>query len=282
MKIGIIGASGFIGQNLHNFLKIKKNYNVFSFPSYFKSKEKWIKKVIQQIKIKKPHIIINCSQSQNLSTTNKNLIDILNSNLNSNVMFVNEAIKNKKFKGYISFGTKWELGDIKQKKPLNFYAATKKANDIFYQFYSNKKSSLISLKIFDTYGPDDKRKKFLNDLLNSYKKNKILKITAGKQYLDYVHINDLCSLILKVINDINTKKLIGFKTFTVSSKKPLRLIDLVKTLNKILNRNLKVKINKKYRKYESLNPTKLINNYPGWRIKFKLKEELKNIFDSNR
>ena len=55
MKIGIIGASGFIRQNLHNFLKIKKNYNVFSFPSYFKSKEKWTKKVIQQIKIKKAY-----------------------------------------------------------------------------------------------------------------------------------------------------------------------------------------------------------------------------------
>ena len=89
-------------------------------------------------------------------------------------------------------------------------------------------------------------------------------------------------MILKIINDINKKKLRGFKTFTVSSKKPLRLIDLVKTLNKILNRSLKVKINKKYRKYESLNPTKLINNYPGWKMKFKLKEELKNIFDKDR
>ena len=117
---------------------------------------------------------------------------------------------------------------------------------------------------------------------NSYKKNKILKITAGKQYLDYVHINDVCSLILKIINDINKKKLRGFKTFTVSSKKPLRLIDLIKTLNKILNRSLKVKINKKYRKFESLNPTKLIYNYPGWKMKFKLKEELKNIFDKDR
>ena len=93
MKIGIIGASGFIGENLYEFLKINKNYNVFSFPSYFKSKEKWTNKVIQQIKIKKPHIIINCSQTQNLSTTNKNLVDILNSNLYSNIMYVNEAIK---------------------------------------------------------------------------------------------------------------------------------------------------------------------------------------------
>ena len=28
-----------------------------------------------------------------------------------------------------------ELGDTKKDKPLNFYAASKKANDIFFKFY---------------------------------------------------------------------------------------------------------------------------------------------------
>ena len=206
MKIGIIGSSGFIGKNLFIFLKKNTNDKIFSFSSYLKNKNSWIKKIIKEIRIKKPDIIINCSANQNLSISKNNLINMLNSNLYSNILFVDEVFKNKNFKGYISFGSKWELGDTKKDKPLNFYAASKKANDIFFKFYSNNKTSIVSLKIFDTYGINDKRKKFLNDLLSNYKKKKSLNITAGKQYLDYVHIGDISLLVLKIIKDIKSKK----------------------------------------------------------------------------
>ena len=88
------------------------------------------------------------------------------------------------------------------------------------------------------------RKKFINDLLNSYRKNKFLSITAGKQYLDYININDLLRLLLMIIEDIKNK-LKGFKSYTVSSKKPIQLISLVNKLQKILDKQLKVKIGKK-------------------------------------
>ena len=280
MKIGIIGSSGFIGNNLSLFLRKNTNYQIFSFSSYKRNKKNWIKKIVKEIKTKKPNIIVNCSANQNLDMSKKNIPNILNSNLLSNILFINEALQYKNFKGFISFGSKWELGDKKNKKPLNFYAATKKANDIFFKFYENNKSALISLKIFDTYGVNDMRKKFLNDLLETYKKNKALNITAGKQYLDYVHINDLLKLILMIIKDIKLNKLKGFKSYTVSSKKPIRLIDLVKKLEKILSKNLKINIGKKkYRQNESVNPTLKVFNYPGWKPSHRLFNELKEIFD---
>ncbi len=280
MKIGIVGSSGFIGKNLFSFLKENTNYKIFSFSSFLKNKKNWTNKIVKEIRLNKPDIIINCSANQNLNTSKVNLIGMLNSNLYSNILFVNEALKNKNFKGYISFGSKWELGDTKKTKPLNFYAATKKANDVFFKFYSNNQNAIVSLKIFDTYGDNDKRKKFLNELLNTYKKNNSLNITAGKQYLDYVHVNDISLLILKIVKDIKSKKLKGFKTFTVSSKKPIRLINLVNKLKKVLNKELKIKVGKKkYRKNESTNPTLNIFNYPGWKKKYNLISELKNIFD---
>ncbi len=280
MKIGVIGSTGFIGGNISLFLKKNTNYQIFSFSSYKQNKKNWINKIISEIKTKKPNIIINCSANQNLVISKKNIPNIVNSNLLSNILFINEALQHKNFKGFISFGSKWELGDKKNKKPLNFYAATKKANDIFFKFYENNQSALISLKIFDTYGANDRRKKFLNDLLRTYKKNKSLNITAGKQYLDYVHINDLLILILMIIKDIKLNKLKGFKSFTVSSRKPIRLINFVKKLKKILSKNLKMNIGKKkYRINESINPTLKIFNYPGWKPRYKLFSELKEIFD---
>ena len=253
----------------------------FLFHRFLNIKKKWTSKIISEIKKKKPQIIINCSANQNLNSTKNNLRNLISTNIYSNIMFLEEAFKNDKFKGYISFGTKWELGDTKQIKPLNFYAATKNANESFYKFYASDTVSIISLKLFDTYGQFDKRKKFLNDLRKSYNNNKTLNITAGQQFLDYVHINDICTLVSKIVNDIKTKKLKGFKTFTASSKKPIRLIDLIKDLNKVLNKKLKVKVGKKkYRKNESINPTKKIFNYPGWKSNYNLIKELKTIFEN--
>ena len=172
------------------------------------------------------------------------------------------------------------IGWYEKKKPLNFYAATKKANDIFFNYYSNSKSAIVSLKVFDTYGKNDVRKKFINDLLSSYKKNKFLSITAGKQYWDYININDLLRLLLMIIEDIKKNKLKGFKSYTVSSKKPIQLISLVSKLQKILNNKLKVKIGKKkYRQNESIYPTIKTFNYPNWKPKYDLFNELKKIFD---
>ena len=199
----------------------------------------------------------------------------------SNILFLDQALKNDNFKAYISFGTKWELGNFK-KKPFNFYAATKQANDIFFKFFSNKKISIISLKVFDTYGKNDTRKKFLNDLMHAYKKDKILDITGGEQYLDYVNVEDICLLIQLIINNVQKKKNYGFKTYTVSSKRPIKLKNLVKNLNKILDKKVKVRIGKKrYRSKESFKPIKDIFNYPGWKIKNNLMEDLKSIFDQN-
>lgn len=281
MKIGIIGSSGFIGKNLNFYFNKKSNYKIFNFSSYKKYKNKWVKKICNEIKINKPNIIINCAASQDLNDDRKAIQKLLNSNLYSNVMFLNQSVKNKNFKGYISFGTKWEFDSNRNYNPLNFYAATKHANDIFFKYYSlKKKISTISLKIFDTYGANDKRNKVLNLLLKKYKKNQTLKITPGKQYLDYVHINDVCDLINIICKNIKNNKLKDFKMYTVSSKNPIKLISLINKLNLNLNKKLKVKIGaKKYRSNEAMKPIKKIINYPGWKPKLNLVKEIKKIFD---
>ena len=211
MKIGIIGSNGFIGKNIKDYLSRKKEYKVFGFSSYNKLKNKWSNKILKEINSNKPDLIINCSASQLLTEDKKSILNLLNSNVYSNIFFLNEAINYKNFKGYITFGTKFEFDAKRNYKPLNFYAATKHANDLFLEYYSlKKKITAVSLKLFDTYGSNDKRKKILNLLLESYKKNKFLATTAGNQYLDYVHIDEVCQLIHKIINDIENNKLTGF------------------------------------------------------------------------
>ena len=283
MKIGIIGSNGFIGRNLCYYFSRETNFRIYRFSSFNKNKNNWIKKVSKEIKNLKPEIIINCAASQTLEDDKKSIITLLNSNLYSNILFLKEATNYKSFKGYITFGTKWEFDQNRNFQPLNFYAATKHSNDVFLKYFSlKKKITTISLKIFDTYGENDKRKKILNLLLKSYKSNKILNITPGNQYLDFVHISDVSNLVSQICKDIKNKKLKGFDYFTVSSKKPIKLKTLIVYLKNSLNKALKVKIGaKKYRSAESMKYVKQIKNYPGWKPSLNLVKEISKIFDKN-
>lgn len=283
MKIGIIGSNGFIGKNLCYYFSRETKFRIYRFSSFNKNKNNWIKKVSKEIKNFKPEIIINCAASQQLNDDKNSIINLLNSNLYSNILFLKEATNYKSFKGYITFGTKWEFDQNRKFQPLNFYAATKHSIDIFLKYFSlKKKITTISLKIFDTYGENDKRQKILNLLLKSYRSNKILKITPGNQYLDYVHISDISKLVSKICDDIKNKKLKGFDYFTVSSKKPIKLKMLIVNLKNSLKKDLKVKIGaKKYRSDEAMKYVKLIKNYPGWKPSLNLVKEITKIFDKN-
>ena len=283
MKIGILGSSGFIGKNASEFLKKDKNFKVFNFSSYKKYKKSWQKKILKEIRTIKPDLILNCSASQLLTENKTSIKNLLDSNLYSSILFLHEAVKNRNFKGYVSFGSKFEFDANLNYKPLNFYASIKHANDYFLKYFSEKYNiSTVSLKLFDTYGSDDKRKKILNLLLNSYKKNKTLAITAGNQYLDFVHVGEISFLIKKICIDIKKNKLKGFNMFTVSSKKPIKLKSLVNNLKSILDRNLSVKFGgKKYRSNEPMIPIKKNKNYPGWKTKKDLMTEVKIIFDGS-
>jgi len=278
MKIGIIGSNGFLGKNLSVFLK-KKN-NVKNFSSYSDLKKKWFATVCKEIKNYAPDIIINCAASQILDDNLKSIEKLIYSNLYSQSGFLNAAKTQKNFIGFITFGSRWEYNQKGDYQPNSFYAATKHASDYLLQYFANKQTTIVSLKIFDTYGENDNRKKILNLLLKSYKNQTTLKLSPGKQEIDLVNILDICELVSKICTDIKIKKIRGFKKFTVSSKKPIKLIQLIKILKKNLKKNLNVKIGALgYRKSESMKCLRKTYNYPLWKPRFKLIDDLKKIFD---
>ena len=279
MKIGIIGSTGFMGENISAFLK-KKNYQVKNFSSYKKLKKNWLETVCKEIKRYSPEIIINCSASQMLDDDKKSIESLIYTNLYSQSFFVSEAKKLKNFIGFITFGSRWEYDENGNYKPNTFYAASKHASDYLLKYFADKKTTIVVLKIFDTYGINDKRSKILNLLLKNYKNNTKLKLSPGAQEIDYVNILDICELIKLVCRDIKKNKINGFKKYTVSSNKPITLIKLTKILKKILKKDLDIEMGAlKYRDNESMKTLKKIFNYKSWKPKSNLTKDLKKIFD---
>ena len=279
MRIAIIGSNGFIGSNLFNYFYKKKNIKIKKMPSY-KKNINWINLVCKNISLFSPNIIINCSASQNLLDSKKAIKSLIDSNIYAQCCFLSEAKKNKNFIGYITFGSKWEYDQKGGYSPNSFYAATKFSMDFFLKYFSNSNLAAVSLKIFDTYGENDPRKKIYNLLLNSYKKKKLLKLTPGNQELDYVNIKDLCEAINLICKYIVSKRIIGFKKYTISSKKPITIKKFIKILKKELKNKLNVKLGAiKYRNNESMKSLKKVFNIPGWKPKVNFVSETKKIFD---
>mgnify|MGYP001227725726 CR=1 FL=1 len=280
IKLGIIGANSFLGDNLCEVL-IKKKVTFKKFFSYKKNKKDWINKILNEVKSYKPDLIIYCSSAQLFDESEKTIKELINTNILAQLLVIKKALRNKNFKGFITFGSKWEYDQKGNVDPLNFYAASKASADIILKLLSKDFNlPIVSLKLPDTFGNNDKRNKILNIIRENYKKNRTSNLTPGNQYLDLVNINDIINLILIILNEILKNKVKGFQVYSASSRQSIKLIDLISNLNKILSKKLKVKFGvKKYRKKEQMYYIKNNFNHPKWRIKNSLNSDLKVFFE---
>ena len=129
--------------------------------------------------------------------------------------------------------------------PISLYAATKKNNEVLAYYYSKQFNiNIIGIRFFTVYGPygrpDLSIFKFCKQILT----NKKLKLfNKGNNYRDFTYIDDLIDNLLKLI-DIKNKKNF-FKILNISSGKKIKIFDLVKLLEKKLQKKAKIILEKK-------------------------------------
>jgi nucleoside-diphosphate-sugar epimerase len=92
----------------------------------------------------------------------------------------------------IEAGTNWEFDAAGHFRPNNFYAATKQAFRVLANYYVQRYGfSTTTLLLYDVYGPDDWRGKFLSHLVSALKRNETMAATPGEQIVEFVHVDDV-------------------------------------------------------------------------------------------
>ena len=134
IKVGIIGANSFLGDNLCAVLS-KKGISYKKFFSYKKNKKDWINNILNDVKFYKPNLIIYCSSAQLFDESEKTIKELINTNVLAQLLVIKKALRNKNFKGFITFGSKWEYDQKGNVDPLNFYAASKASADVILKFW---------------------------------------------------------------------------------------------------------------------------------------------------
>lgn len=275
MKIFITGITGYIGSSLAERL-LQLNYEVAGLVRNldvntvistsgcklyeYKNNLSSIKDALQDFR---PDIVIHLA-SLFLSNHQPTDLDPL---VESNVILsarLYEAMLSVKVNKIINTGTSWEHYENGGFNPVNLYAATKGAAESILDYYVRAKNfKAINLKLFDSYGPKDNRKKLFFLLREAARNKVILKMSPGDQLINLVYIEDIICAYLKAIACIN--KYNDKLTFGVGAEKLISLKNLVACYSDVIQREVPVHFGAlPYRDREVMTPWVDYLKIPGW------------------
>lgn len=200
--------------------------------------------------------------------------------VDSNIRFSAELVQACVSAGCLEFmniGTIWQNFLGGEYNPVNLYAATKEAFVDLLKFYVEVSGlKVLNLKLSDTYGPNDPRRKLLSVLISAATSGETLKMSAGEQYIDLVHIEDVVQGILEGLRQVHSVN--GLNTFYLTSGEPLRLKDLVQKVEDVLGKRVPIEWGAlPYRPREVFNKNTYEPGLLGWKPRLSLEDGIRTM-----
>lgn len=290
MEILVTGATGFIGQNLVKSLLdkgysitaiVRNNSDTTSIDSRAEifpySGE--ITELISLFQTKLFDGVIHLASLFMSSHQTKDVSSLIFSNIQFGTELL-ETCKHSKTKWFINTGTFWQHYDNNAYNPVNLYAATKQAFEDIAKYYTETSSLIFTtLKLNDTFGPNDTRPKIFNLWHQLSQSNETLEMSPGDQIIDICYIDDVISAYEMLITHLtNNPKIVKNKTFIANSKERMSL----KNLSKIFEESTNTKLNihwggREYREREVMFPCDSIQALPEWEARYTLKEAIQKM-----
>lgn len=280
MKILITGATGYIGKMFSERFNSKYEIAALSrrkpeldltfFP--YSGQKSEIDKAFTEFK---PDLVIHFASKFIVDHNEDNVEDLIDSNIKFGALLL-ESMKKNNCLRMVNIGTSWQHFNSDNYVPVNLYAATKEAFEKIIEYYVDAENfEVITLKLYDTYGPDDARSKILNIIKKYAHENKTLDATNGEQLLNIMHVYDVLDAV-EYSFSLFTKKS-SHKKFLLSSAEVLSLREIVKIYNAVNEKKINVKWGlRPYRKREVMIPV-IGKGLPGWSQKILLNKGLAQL-----
>lgn len=143
--------------------------------------------------------------------------------IESNVLFASqlvEAMVRTRCKCLINTGTSWQHYHSTEYRPVNLYAATKQAfEDILAYYHDAHELSCITLKLFDTFGPDDKRRKLITLILEAACNDEPIGMSPGDQVVDISHVDDVVDCLIDASSSLINSSVAINESYFVSGER---------------------------------------------------------------
>lgn len=205
MRILVTGATGFVGQHLLPFLE-KQGHEVYALvrPSTDGSKvytnhlyifEDDIEHLASYLLENHVDGIIHLASLYIAEHKPADIKNIVTSNVYLGTAVMEAAVK-AGVKWFLNTGTIWQNYNVEPYSdtycPVNLYAASKQAFIDMAKYYTEVSDiKFCTLKLCDTYGANDTRRKIFALFEQIAKSGECLKMSPGDQKLDIVHIDNV-------------------------------------------------------------------------------------------
>lgn len=292
-KVALVtGATGFVGSHLvRRLIKESWKVHIISRPESSLEIIKDVKGetlnhlhdgttdgMLRIIKESKPIIVFHLASLFLTQHQPKDLEPLIRSNILFGTQLLEAMAANGVCK-LVNTGTSWQHYSNEDYNPVCLYASTKQAYEAILKFYIETTTlRVVTLKLFDTYGPNDMRPKLFNLLKKVAEDQKPLAMSPGEQLIDIVYIDDVVEAFLIAADRLLRNNAKKYEEYAVSSGNPLKLRDLVKKYEEVIGKKLPIEWGgRPYRDREVMEPWKRGEKLYGWTPKVCLDEGIKKI-----
>ena len=243
-KIIIIGGTGFLGYHLAKYC-LKKIWTVISISRNKPIENRILKKVIYKFSN-----ITNKKKLSNLLNKIHNIDFVVNFGGEVNHVKKTKTLKShyygtvnlskilikKKIKKFVQIGSSLEYGKRtsphqEQKKALpisNYGKAKYYATNYLLNLYKQQNFPVIILRPYQIYGTHQDFNRLIPFVINQCILNNKFDCSEGKQYRDFLFVNDFINLVVKCLLIKNFNGHI----FNVGSGKPVKIKKIIKIIKK--------------------------------------------------
>lgn len=303
-NILVTGGTGFVGSHLIEQL-FKNNANIITtFLSYNPLSYFFQKKLDKKVKMinvdicdfdKVFEIITKFDVDYVFHLAAQPLVEVafynpkrtLYTNIIGTINILEAARLYPKIKGIIvassdkAYG-KLDDGKYKENYPLKGdhpYEVSKSSADLIaYSYYKTYNLPVVITRFGNIYGEGDLNfSRIIPGIMKSLIKNELLEIRSdGKHVRDYLYVKDVVDGYLLLLDNI--QKIKG-EAFNFGSDETLSVLDLIKLIEKYLNKKISYKILNLAKNeifYQSLDYSKI--KKLGWQPKIKIKDVIEKIY----
>lgn len=176
-----------------------------------------------------------------------------------------EAMVASGCKNLVNVGTSWQHYHGEGYRPVNLYAATKQAfEDILSYYHDAHALSCITLKLFDTYGAGDTRRKLMAIIVDAALSGAPIDMSPGEQIVDLSHVSDVVNALVEAAELLAAQPSAINSAYFVSGER-MTIRELVALVANALQRPVHANFGgRPYRAREVMVPPTCSERIPFW------------------
>lgn len=185
---------------------------------------------------------------------------------------------------FVNVGTSWQhYGQTTDYRPANLYAASKQAFEDLIAYYADARGlRAVTLKLSDTYGPQDRRRKLISQLIGAAKVGGEMVMSPGEQEIDPLHIDDVVRGLVIAGERCLDLKPGSTQSFALSGGEPMTLRQLADLVGSLSSAPLSIRWGERpYRQREVMRAWRGGIALPDWEPRVSLREGLRKLLSES-